>query len=75
LRALRNTFGGQQKDQATQEKGGAHPEKFRAFVSTLIPTLLPVVFEKGVPGYENAPMIVTGEKRLTLPQLRALLVH
>lgn len=45
----------------------------RAPLARILPSFLPVVLERGVPGYESAELI-SGEKRLARTEIRPLLV-
>jgi hypothetical protein len=62
---------------ASQSTGssGAHArsENYRAPIHLILPSFLPVIIERGLPGYEAALTPLNGEKRLNQPQLRALL--
>jgi hypothetical protein len=46
---------------------------FRAPLATLLPSFLPVLLERGVPGYESAEL-TSGEKRLARAEIRSLLL-
>jgi hypothetical protein len=45
----------------------------RAPLAKILPSFLPVLLERGVPGYESAELI-SGEKRLARTEIRSLLV-
>lgn len=59
----------------TSLSSGAHApsEGYRAPIHLILPSFLPLLIERALPGYEGAPIPLNGEKRLTRPQLRALL--
>jgi hypothetical protein len=51
----------------------ARSENYRAPIHLILPSFLPVIIERGLPGYAAALTALNGEKRLNQPQLRALL--
>ncbi len=51
----------------------ASHQRLRAPISRILPSFLPVLVERGVPGYESALITLTGERRLSRTQIRALL--
>lgn len=46
---------------------------YRAPLGKILLSFIPVVLEKGVPGYEGAKISVPGEKRLSRMEIRSLL--
>jgi len=49
------------------------PEKLRAPIERILPSFVPVTLERGVPGYEAAPISLAGERRLSASEIRSLL--
>lgn len=67
------SFGGT-PSQSTGDANEPTPrQRLRAPISAILPSFLPVLIERGVPGYESARISLTGERRLTRSQIRALL--
>ena len=42
-------------------------------LATILPSFIPILIERGVPGYEKSSSLIPGEKRLTEIQVRSLL--
>ncbi len=47
---------------------------YRAPLGKILPSFIPIILERGVPGYEGARISVPGEKRLSRTEIRSLLI-
>ena len=65
--------GGSPSQSTEKPSEPAPPQRLRAPIATILPSFLPVLMERGVPGYESVHISLTGERRLTRSQIRALL--
>jgi hypothetical protein len=48
-------------------------DRLRAPLAVILPSIIPVVLEKGVPGYLGAPVIAEGERKLSAAEIRPIL--